>query len=83
MTFARKMGASTWVGVKTSFISDPHPHPLEPVGSKIFGPVPDLLSIFGPGPDKIEILDPNLDPEPTGSGSGYTRQALPSSMWVV
>jgi hypothetical protein len=24
---------------------------LEPVGSKIFGPGPDLLSIFGPGPD--------------------------------
>jgi hypothetical protein len=44
---------------------------LEPVGSKIFRPGPDLLSIFGPGPDKIKILDP------TGSGSGSTRRTLP------
>ncbi len=25
--------------------------PVEPVGSKIFGPGPDLFSIFEPGPD--------------------------------
>jgi len=69
----------------TDHISEliPTDSPLEPVGSKIFGPGPgpDLLIIFGsgpgskkisgPGPDKIEILDP--DPTGSGSDSGSDR----------
>ncbi len=41
---------------------------VEPVGSKIFGPGPDLLSIFGPGTRTrtrlIKIVRPGPGPGP-------------------
>jgi hypothetical protein len=53
-------------------LSRPTPrHRLEPVGSKIFGPGPDLLSIFGPGTRTrtrlIKIVRPGPGPGPATS----------------
>jgi hypothetical protein len=40
---------------------------VEPIGSKIFGPGPDLLSIFGPGTRTrlIKIVRPGPGPGPS------------------